>query len=75
MPKINLDSWIGKYSATPVSEEEAVLLQKQGYVVVDISDEQLAEWKDHLAKCKVWDDFWKKLSNEWLQEHYPELHL
>jgi len=75
MPKIKLDYWDGKCSATPVSEEESEQLQKQGCVVVDISAIKLAEWEVHLKQSKIWDDFWKKLANEWLKENYPEIYL
>lgn len=75
MPKINLDSWAGKYSATPISEQEAANLEKKGYVIVDISDTELAAWQEHLDKSAVWEKFWKNLANNWLKEKYPELSL
>lgn len=75
MPKVHLESWSHNYSTTTVNQEEAYNLEKKGYVVVEVSEEELQSWQDHLDKSNAWNAFWKKLSRNFLKEKYPELEL
>ena len=75
MIKMHLTGENGNYYATPISDKEANVLNRNGECVVEIPKAKALEWEEMLLKMRQWNQYWKQLSNDWLKETYPEVYL
>jgi len=65
MTKVLLYPNGGGYSATILTDEEAMSFENDGCCVVTIPKQKALEWQEICDKMEDFQKLWKSLSNEW----------
>lgn len=72
--RLLLDHHDGRYSTRPISDEEAVALEAQGFDVAHVADDVWAAYCRDCERDGIWQALWRAISNEqWMRRREREL--